>query len=118
MANIIIKKYDGYNRALGCHITSKSHYEKVMHQKGMCSFDEGMKLVEKANKDRIKPYDKPSEKAMDIIRTARLVGDKNGKIKCSENMIRAMEEVGLNFKKQDLPENSKQGGFYDEKVSQ
>ena len=114
MANIIIKKYDGYNRSLGCYINSKRHYEKVMHEKGMCTFDEGVKLVEKANKDRYKPYDKPSDKAMEIIRSARLTGDKNGKIKCSDNMVKAMEDLGMSFKKQELPKDTKQGGFYEE----
>lgn len=110
MANIIIKKYDGYNRSLGCYIKSKAHYEKVMKAKGCVSWDEGVKLVEKANKDRIKPYDKPSEKAMAVIQTAKQSGDSKGNIRCGDRLIDAMKEVGVHFDR-EVPKNIDKGGF-------
>ena len=115
MPNVIVKRYDGYNRALGCYINSKAHYEKVMKEKGCVSYDEGMKLVDKAQTRGYKPYDKPSEKTMEIIRTAKQVADKKGNLKCSDRMIDGMKEVGVHFDR-ELPK-SLEGGFSDEKVS-
>ena len=68
-----------------------------MKVKKCVPYDEGMKLVEKANNSWHKDYDKPSPKAMEIIKEAGLTGDRKGNIKCSDRMIEGMKEVGVRF---------------------
>ena len=91
--NIIVKKYEHYNRALGKHITSKRHYESEMRKQGMVSLEEGQRLAEKKTS---KPYN-PSKKALELIQSISLKGTEKGKIKLGSREIDAMKELGVNF---------------------
>ena len=73
MANIIIKKYDHYNRALGTHITSRSHYEKEMKRQG-CEPYNGRAAQPKDNK-----Y-KPSKWAREVTSAAARQMSNGGQI--------------------------------------
>ena len=96
MANIIIRNYEGYNSAMGKHITSKRHYEQEMRKGGYVSFEEGQKIAAKANRESHKDY-KISDKARAVIASAKNSTDKNGNLKPSDRLIDGMKEVGVNF---------------------
>jgi hypothetical protein len=108
---IIIKKYEHYNRSLGKYITSKAQYDNEMARQGMVSYDEGKILAEKARKEKIKPYT-ISQKAQEIINTAKRSADRRGKVKLSDKTIDAMKDLGVSFNLDHCPEHYKdKGGF-------
>ena len=105
------RSYEHYNRAMGKYITSKKHYEEEMRKGGYVTFEENEKAVAKYQRDNIKPFDKPSQKSMDLIRNiASMEPDKHGKIKLSGRQIDAMKERGVCFNPTFRPEDMK-GGF-------
>ena len=93
--NIIIKKYEHFNRSLGKQIRSKAHYEKEMRKQGMVSWEEGQRIAQKAREKASKPYSL-SNKADEVIRAAKDMTH-NGKINVEGRLIKAMEDVGLDF---------------------
>lgn len=116
MFNIIVKNYEHYNRAMGKHISSKAHYEKEMAKGGYIPFEEGCSVAEKKQQELHKPYDKLSDKAMEVVRS---VSHRKGNIKLSENpkLVEAMEEVGVSFDMQHCPKHYQEGGFGGEENS-
>jgi len=70
MANIIVKSYSGYNRALGKHITSKKDYFETMKKMGCAPSDK----VTVGSKD-LKPYE-PSKWAREMVSDIK---SRNGK---------------------------------------
>lgn len=109
---IIVKKYEHYNRALGTHVKSKDHYDRLMKQGNYVSYEENQgKVKDNGNK----PY-VLSQKGWDIINAAKRRKDKNGKVKLSDQTIDAMKEIGAIGKKvpsyMQLPSAySGKGGF-------
>jgi len=56
MTNIIVKKYEHFNRAMGKYITSKKHYEKEMAAGGFVPFEKGEQMAESARAKNHKNY--------------------------------------------------------------
>ena len=110
---IICKKWDHYNRALGKYINTKRQYDNEMAKQGMVSFEKGKELAEKHKRDTHKPYDRPSEKAMALIRSfesQRPGHNKNGKIRLNPQQIQGMKELGVSFDPKFRPPEGG-GGF-------
>ena len=110
MVYIITKKYEHYNRALGKHIKSKSHYESEMRRAGMVSSDKGEQMAKDYKDKHTKLYDKPGNEAMKLI-TELDKGRKKGKnVKLSTRQINTMKKIGVNFDPTFKPSGTK-GGF-------
>lgn len=97
MVGIIIKNYQHFNRALNKHITSRKHYEEEMAKGGFVSYEKGCELAEKARASQYKPYDKLSDKATELIKSASNMKDRKGKIEAGNRLIEGMKAVGVNF---------------------
>ena len=98
---IIVRKYEGFNHALGKYIKSRKHYEDEMRRGGYV------------------PYDGESQpKRSEWIPSADLkktlgelkVTSKNGKINCGSKLKKKMESMGVQFNPRFMP-NDTQGGF-------
>lgn len=94
---IIVKKYDHFNRTLNKHITSKKQYKEEMRKQGYVSWEEGERLAKKAREEAQKKY-QISEKALGVIKSAKQMS-RDGKIKCGDRLIEGMREVGVRFDK-------------------
>lgn len=110
---IIVKKWEHYNRALGKYIKSKRHYIEEMKKGGFVSYDEGCRLAEQAQSKNRKAYKGLSPKAEAIVKSAQMTRDSKGRVKVGNRMIDAMKEVGVRFEVPDwCPKHYKeQGGF-------
>ena len=113
---IIVKKYEHFNRSLpnwdtpkGKYIKSQSHYKEELAKSGMKQTDTFGQVMEAPRKDY-----KLSEKAREIINTAKNSKDKRGNVKLSDRTIKAMTEIGaINKKIPDYMGNPHgKGGFY------
>ena len=92
---IIVRKYDGPNRALGKYIRGKHHYNEEMKRQGMVSKEKGDEMARKAEESMKKPY-KVSNDTLGFIRDAKM-HSKNGKLKLSDREIDFMKKKGVNF---------------------
>jgi hypothetical protein len=109
MANIIIRRYEHYNRALGKYISCRKQYDEEMKKGGFVSYEKGCELAEKAKENLHKDYKELSPKALGIIKSARLMSDSKGNIKPSDKLIDGMKEVGVRFDVPDwLPKHYKE----------
>ena len=117
MGDIIVKNYEHINKALpnwdtpqGKYIKNKDHYDRCMKEAGMVSEDKAS-----SSGPKLKEYE-ISNKARDIINSAKASKDKNGNIKLSDRTIDAMKSIGaLGVKIPDymnIPKDAKRGGFY------
>ena len=116
MANIITHedhKYKHYNRALGCKIESKKHYEYEMKRRGMVSKEVGDELARQREERRANvPKAELSDKAREIIQVAKRHSDKKGRVKFDDNTIEAMKELGVGIGHPRAPKpNTVDGGF-------
>ena len=107
MANIIVKKYDHYNRAMGKHITSKRHYQEEMRKGGYVTQEEGNRLAKGCN--RRKAYEL-SKQAKEVIKSAK-DSSRNGKVKLGDRQIDAMIKMGAIQKKSNEVYKGQNGGF-------
>ena len=110
---IIVKRYEHYNRALGKYIHSKKQYKEEMKRGGFVSFEKGKEIAEKARTKMRKSYGKLSDKSMDIIRSAKQMKDHKGRIRPGGRMIDAMKEVGVNFYDNNIPKAYREWGGFD-----
>lgn len=110
---IIVKKYEHYNRAFGKYISSKKQYDEEMAKGGYVPFEQGEEMARKARERLHKPYTGLSPKAEEIIRTAGNMKDKKGNLKASSKLIDGMKELGVRFELPDwCPKHYKpEGGF-------
>lgn len=112
---IIIKKYDHYNRTLGMQITSKEHYDRVCKEGNWVSDEQAKEIADKARKEKIRDY-KISDESKAIIEHAKNVKDSKGNVKLSDRAIeKLIEKKAINKKIPDymkLPSHyTKNGGF-------
>ena len=108
--NIIVKKYDHYNRALGKHIKSKRHYKEELKKGGYVSWEKGQELKEKYDREHHKDYKELSPKTREFLNSMKQKKDGNGKIKLDQRAIEAMEDMGVNFRKrEDIDAFNKEG---------
>jgi ribonuclease HI len=96
MANIIVKNYEHYNKAMpnwdtakGRYISSKAHYEKVMQQEGMITEEEAIRRG-LHKKQKRQEYNLSSD-GKALIESIKQRKDKNGNIKLSDRQIKAMK---------------------------
>lgn len=109
---IIIKKYEHYNRALGCYIKSKKHYERCMQEKGFISQEKASQIADDARERSIKPYI-ISEKTKTLIKAVVDHTDEKRNVKMSDRLIDGLKENGVKFNFYNkLPKNYEKGGFY------
>jgi hypothetical protein len=119
MANIIVRNYEHYNRALpnwdsprGKYIGSKKQYEYEMKKAGMVSQDEGDRMVQESKKES-KKYNGLEEKTMRFIHSIKDTADKKGNIKISDRYVKGLKEIGVKVDcmYDKLPKAYQQGGF-------
>ena len=96
MANIIIRKYEGYNRAMGKYIKSKRHYEEEMRKGGYVTEEKGRQMAEKRQHELRQEY-KLTKKAQSVIENAKNHIRKDGLVHPSDKLIEGMKEVGINY---------------------
>ena len=114
--NIIVKKYEHYNRSMGKYIRSKKHYQEEMAKGGYVPAEEGHRMAERVEKER---KWNPSKKCVDICRETMSMGDAKGNITLGKHprLVKAMESAGMSFKVPSwLPthyDNIPVGGFKD-----
>jgi hypothetical protein len=115
--NIIVKKYDHYNRAMGKHISSRREYENEMVKGGYVTFEKSQQLCKDfRDKEEKQTYSGLSKKASSLLNSVN--PDKKGRIRLSDRQISAMKEVGVKFSVPDwCPKHyaPKEGGFADGK---
>ena len=110
---IICKNYDYFSKALGMRIRSKHHYQEELKKRGLIDADKAFAIADSVNEKRDNPKLELSQKARDIINTARMKADRKGRVKCDDRMVDAMKEVGCQFHR-NLPkhyQDIKTGGF-------
>ena len=113
--NIIVKKYEHFNRTMGCYIKSRAHYEKEMQKRGFVDWETGERMVQEAKKNK-KDYNGLSDKAMGVIKSAWQQKDKKGNLKASDKLIDGMKECGVSFDAcQWVTSYDKHKGGFDEK---
>ena len=104
MANIIIKKYEHFNRALGIPIRNKRHYDYEMKSRGFVSFEEGQCMAEKHQEQ--KKWN-PSTECIEVIKAIKDKADKKGNIVLARHpkIVEAMQKKGMSFDNKKLPKN-------------
>jgi len=104
MFNIIVKKYEHYNRAMGKYIRSKRHYYDEMKKGGYVSLEEGNRLAEKHTKEQ---KWKPSKECIGVMQAIKRGADKNGNIVLGRHpkIVEAMEKKGMTFDMSKLPKH-------------
>jgi hypothetical protein len=107
---IICRNYDHFNKALGMRITSKKQYHEELRKRGLIDADKAFAMADLVNEKRDNPKMELSQKAIDIIETAKLKADRKGRIRCDDRLVDAMKEVGVKFNRQ-LPKHYQVGGF-------
>lgn len=112
MANIIVRNYEHYNKAIGKYITSKRHYEQEMAKGGFVPFEKAEQMAENARSHMHKPY-VLSEKTKKFLGEIKMLADRKGNIKPSDNFIKGLQEHGVKVDCQydKLPKAYRQGGF-------
>lgn len=110
---IIIKKYQHYNRTLGKYISSKADYENEMAKQGYVSWETGEALAEKAREANRKKYDKLSDQAMGVCKAAKDQADKKGNLRPSSRLIDGMKKTGVCFDLDKLPKAYRDVGGFD-----
>jgi len=110
--NIIVKKYEHYNHAMGKYISSKRQYEQEMVKGNYIPFEKAEQLAEQTRNRNHKNYDGLSEKTMRFLHQVKNTADKNGKIQISDRFVKGLKENGvkLDVNYDKLPKHY-QGGF-------
>ena len=87
---IKVKNYEHFNRAMGKHISSKKQYEQEMAKGGFIPFVEAKKIPHK-------DYKELGSEAQGLLRYAKQIKDRKGKLKLGGRAIEAMKKFGMNF---------------------
>jgi hypothetical protein len=115
MANIIVKEYQHFNRAMGKFITSKNHYEQEMAKGGYVPYEKAEQMAEIARENSKKKYDGLSAKTMKFFGEVKQMADRKGNIKVSQRYIQGLKDHGVRVDCQydKLPKSYRvdQGGF-------
>lgn len=109
--NIIIRKYEGYNSAMGKYIHSKREYMNEMEKGEYISYEKACQIAESV-KNKKKSLEL-SAKAQEVIKTAYNSKDSKGKVSLGDRTIDAMKEIGVNFYQTNIPKHymTDKGGF-------
>lgn len=97
MPAIIIKNYAHINRSMpgwdtpnGRIVKSKDHYDRLMKENDMVSYEA---MQQKADSKKLKDY-KISKESEDLIRYAKQIKGKNGKVNLSEKAVNMLVKKG------------------------
>ena len=101
--------YNYFSDALGKRIYTKEQYKEEMKKGGFIPYKEAQQLAEARKKELYKSYDKPSEKALDLMKSFKQTGKRDGSIKLSDRQIDAMKKVGVCFNPSFMPQGLKGG---------
>jgi hypothetical protein len=111
MPNIIVKKYEHYNRAMGKWIGSRKQYEQEMVKGGYVPFDKAEQMVEQAKERNTKKYDGLSEDKMRFLYQVKNLADKDGNIPTTERFVEGLKKHKVISRDlSNLPKHY-QGGF-------
>ena len=107
-------QYRHFNRALGCKVEGKEHFKKLLSERNMVPIDIGSEMAEKAKESRHKPYIL-SNKAKQLINSAKLLADRKGNIKVGDRLVDGMRELGVDLVNRNVPSHYRidMGGFCD-----
>lgn len=116
MQVIVKQSYNHYNRSLGMFIKNKDHYDRVCKEGGWVSYEQAQTMAEEGRKQKIKDY-KISEESESIIKYAKNIADKKGKLKLGDVAINKLIEkkaIGRQVPSyMELPSHyNNKGGFY------
>ena len=92
---IIVKNWNHYNSALGCHVKSKDHYDTLMKKGGYISYEE---QCDRTKNNGNKPL-VLSKDAEEVIRAAKLKRDSKGRVKLDGKLGEKMVSMGALNKK-------------------
>jgi len=90
-------EFHHFNDSLGMMIYSKEHLKSEMKKRNMFPFDvcEGLAEEWEHKKDRKEKEGlNPSDKAVNIIRSLKMMADKNGMLSLGGRAIQALKEIG------------------------
>lgn len=112
MPNIIIgQTYNHYNRALGCQVNNKDHYERLMKEGNFITYEES---IERSKNNGNKPYIL-SKDARDVIIAAKNRKNSKGKVRLDGQLGEKLIKMGAINKTipdyMKLPSHYTKGGF-------
>lgn len=117
--HIIVKNYAHHNTSFknwdtpkGVWVKSKDHYDRLMKEQGMVSYEKAQEIADKSRKSKIKDY-KVSKETMAIIEHAKNSKDKHGNVKLSDRAIDILVKKKIIGKK--IPDYMKLPACYDKK---
>lgn len=113
MANIIVKKYEHYNSAMGKYIKNKSQYHTEMDRGGYVSQEKADQLAQDAREKLVNKRYELSDKAKSLINQAKQTADRKGNIKMSDNLVDAYKDMGIPIEGKSPELKPDAGGFYE-----
>lgn len=110
---IIIKRWEHYNRELGKYISTKKQYYNELKRQGFVPFEEGCRLVEKKQKESKWI---PSKDCTDMMREVLDKKDKNITLAHYPKLVEGMRKLGVRFELPDwCPKYYQEKGGFDER---
>jgi hypothetical protein len=85
----INKSFGGWDTPQGRIVKNRDHYDRLMKEQGMVSFEKAQEMADKAKEANIKPY-VLSKTSQDIINSVRLSADRKGNVKLGDRAIKAL----------------------------
>lgn len=89
---IIVKKYEHYNRALGKYIKSKRHYYTELDKGGYIPYEKAQQIAESKRNKEWKPSKELVQK-LNYIKTCKC--DKKGNIKHPKDLVGLYQKSGM-----------------------
>lgn len=87
--NHINSSFKNWDTPTGVKVKNKDHYDRLMKEQGMVSFDKAQEIADKSRKDKLKDY-KISKDSMDLIQSIKQGADKKGNVKLGDRAIKAL----------------------------
>ena len=107
---IIVKRWEHYNRELGKYISTKKQYFDELKKRGLVTFEEGCQLAEAKQKESKWI---PSKDCTNMMREVLDKKDKNIVLGQHPRLVEGMKKLGVKFELPDwLPKHYSEGGGY------
>ena len=108
-------QYKHYNRAFGCKVEGKAHYEYLMKKHGMVTQEVGDELAKQSREKKMNaPKAELSKTAREIIQAAKSRADKHGNVKLGDRTIDALKDMGVAIDHKHMPKKfGHKGAFYE-----
>ena len=104
---IIIRRYEHYNSALGKYINSKKEYDYEMKSRGFVPYEKGCQMAESKEKESKWI---PSKDLRDKINYIKNKCDDKGNIRHPAELVSLYKQSGISFNPKFVPKE-KEGGF-------